>query len=149
MKLLAALVSCIVGLSLFSGCTLTRGSSIVVGAKRKPIDSSMVKIYMRPPAKFEEVGLVTADGRNAFASDQNLMDNAIQRLKKEAGKLGANGVILSGAGDQYVGSVGSSFGTANAYQNGNGVTAYGTGVSASSAVFAKKVSGMAIFVIHE
>jgi hypothetical protein len=69
--------------------------------------------------------------------------NAVmERLKNEAAKLGANGILLSGVGDQASGSVGSGFGTAT----GSGHTAFGVGFGSSATVFQKKGDGMAIYV---
>jgi len=114
-------------------------SSIVVGTTRAPIDPSQVRIYVDPPERFEKVALLDAGSRNSWAlSDQGKTNKVVQRLKAEAASLGANGVLLSGVGDQQVGSVGSG----QAWGYGN--TAYGFGVQ--SGVFQKKGQGLAIFV---
>ena len=63
----------------------------------------------------------------------------IDRLKKEAASLGANGIVLRDVADQSTGSVGTDLGTAT----GNH-TAMGTGVSAN--VFVKSGSAVAIYV---
>src|SRR5262245_6684709 len=68
------------------GCTLTRGSSVVVGTSRPAIDPSKVKLYLELPKKYEKVALLSADSRNDFASQQNLTNAAIDRLRKEAAK---------------------------------------------------------------
>ena len=66
----------------------------------------------------------------------------IDRLKAEAAKLGANGILLSGVGDQASGSVGSGFGTATA----TGHSAFGVGFGSSATIFQKKGDGLAIYV---
>ena len=38
-------------------------------------------------------------------SQQGKTNKAIERLKEEAAELGANGILLTGAGDQYGGTV--------------------------------------------
>lgn len=73
------------------------------------------------------------------------MNKAIQRLKEQAAKLGANGILLRGAGDQYGGTVSS--GSATAIANGNSATAFGTGVSAP--IIHKSAAGIAIYVSAE
>lgn len=159
-SLIAALVLVIV-----PGCNVTSGSRIVVGASRPPITPESVKIYIRPPAQFEEIAIVNASSKNAFASDQSLTDSALLRMKKDAAKLGANGVLLSGVGSQQIGSIGNSFGnsTANSnasatgYRNGNTASVYGTGTTTvygsgttiNTPLFAKVTGGMAIYVIRE
>jgi hypothetical protein len=148
-----------------SGCNITSGSRIVVGNRRPSIDPESVKIYIHPPAKYEEIAIVSASSKNAFASDQSLTDSTLLRMKKDAAKLGANGILLSGIGNQQIGSLGNSFGNASAYSNGNatayrnGNTAsvYGTGqtnmfansTTINTPLFAKVSNGMAIYVIKE
>ena len=58
------------------------------------------------PERYERIALVSADSRNDFASQQNLSDAAIRRLKEEAAKVGANGVLLNGIGNYQVGASG-------------------------------------------
>lgn len=120
-------------------CTLTRGSSVQVGTSRAPIDASRVKLYTTLPAKYEQVALLSADARNDFASQQNLTDNAIERLKKEAAKLGANGILLEGIGNYQIGS--------------NGVVIANPGspvlLGTTTTRTGKEAKGVAIFVIEE
>jgi hypothetical protein len=148
-----------------SACNVTSGSRIVVGNTRPAIAPESVKIYLRPPAKYEEIAIVNATSKNAFASDQSLTDSALFRMKKDAAKLGANGILLSGVGTQQIGSIGQSFGSAtaystasaNAYRYGNTVSAYGTGTTnvygssttINTPLFQKVSSGMAIYVSRE
>jgi hypothetical protein len=140
---LTALVLC--------GCASHPTSTyVLVGTQRPAIDPAQVKLYIRPPAKYEEVALVSADSKHAGARGaQAKMDAAVQRLKVEAAKLGANGIILSGVGDRYAGSVGYGFGSATAYGTGSSVTAYGAGSTVSAPVYIKTASGTAIFVTQE
>jgi len=91
---------------LLSGCTLTRGSSVLLGTSRPPINPSQVKLYTELPANYEKVALLSADSRNDFASQQNLTNAAIERLKEEAARLGANGILLDGIGNYEVGASG-------------------------------------------
>lgn len=66
----------------------------------------------------------------------------ITRLKEEAAKLGANGILLNGVSDQAAGSVSTGFGSATA----SGNTATGFGFGGSGTVFVKSGSGLAIYV---
>jgi hypothetical protein len=89
-------------------------SSVLVGKKRAPIDVSQVKVYLTPPAKFEEIALLDASSKASFSiTDQGKMDTVIQRLKEEAAKLGANGILMRSTGDQVGGVVGSANSTGN------------------------------------
>lgn len=149
MKSVPQLIAAMVVACLFCSCNISRSSHVVIGTRHPPLDPSQVKLYLHPPAKYEEIALVSADSRNAFASAQSLMDSAIERLKSDAAKLGANGILLSSAGDQYGGTVGVETANATAYRNGNGAVAFGTGTSVSAPIVNKAASGMAIYVTQE
>lgn len=135
------LVTSLLGLAAVAmcSCTLTRGSSVVVGQKHVPVDPTSVKLYLQPPKKYEQIALLSADARNAFASQQNLTDNTIERLKKEAAKLGANGILLSEVGSVQQGSTGVAIVNA-----GSPVV-----VGSSNSVMGKEGQGMAIYVTEE
>jgi hypothetical protein len=127
---------------LTSGCTLTRGSSVLVGSKRPPIDAASVKLYLQAPKRYEQVAILSADARNAFASEQNLTNNTIERLKREAASIGANGILLQGVESKQVGSTGIA--TVNtAYPNMPVV------IGSSNVVLGKEGKGIAIYVIEE
>jgi hypothetical protein len=127
-----------------AGCAAE--SYVLVGTARPPISPDQVKIYLHPPAKYDEIAIVDASSKNSGAfTDQQKINKAIARLKEEAASLGANGVLLEGTGDQQTGTVGTGFGTATA----TGSSAYGTGLGVSSGVFHKVAKGMAIYVPAE
>lgn len=123
-------------------CTLTRGSSVVVGTKRPAISPAAVKLYTVLPAKYEQIAIISADARNDFASQQNLSDNAIQRLKAEAAKVGANGILLNGIGNYQVGSSGVVIAQPNMM---GGIT----GTAVTNTRSGKEATGVAIYVIEE
>jgi len=121
-------------------------SHVIVGKTRAPISPDQVRLYFEPPARFEEVAVLDASSKNSWAvTDQGKTNKAIQRLKEEAAKLGANGVLLRGVGDQYGGSVATSTATAVGY--GNTATGFGTGVAVP--VMHKAASGVAIYVMED
>lgn len=117
---------------------------MLVGTARPPISPEQVKIYLHPPAQYEEIAIVDASSRGGAPSftDQQKMNKTLARLKEQAAELGANGILLEGVGDREAGAVGTSFGTANA----NGNHAYGTGFGFSGTAFEKTGKGLAIYV---
>lgn len=126
---------------LLSGCATS--SHVIVGRTRPPISPELVQIYTTAPENSEEIALLDASSKNSWSfTSQGKMDKAIERLKREAAKLGANGVLLRSTGDQYGGAVSSGSATATAY--GNTATAWGSGIS--TPVFHKAAAGIAIFV---
>jgi hypothetical protein len=136
--------SAIVAALAFAALTGCVSSHVIVGKVRPPISSDQVQIYLHPPAgKYEEVALLDSNSRQSFSfTAQGKTNVVIQRLKEEAAKLGANGILLNGVSDQATGTVGTGFGTATGY----GHTATGVGFGASGTVFVKSGSGLAIYV---
>lgn len=110
-----------------AGCA--SGSAIVTGATRTPVAPEQVKVYLETPADFEVIGLVSASS-DAGWTEQGSVDYAVEELKRQAGKLGANGVLLISSGDKTTTVVGG----------------YGTGYFYAIPVTAKTVQAKAIFV---
>jgi len=76
------------------------GSHIIVGNARPPTKASDVKIYSTPPANYEEIAIVEGSSKGTFATtNQQKTNQALEFIKEEAAKVGANGVLLSGYGD--------------------------------------------------
>jgi hypothetical protein len=119
-------------------------SHVLMGQARPPISPALVQVYFHPPAtKYEEIAMLDTSSKGGFGfTAQGKTDIVINRLKEEAAKLGANGVLIQGVGDQPGGSVSTGFGQANAY--GNHATAGGIGFSGN--VTHKVGSGIAIYV---
>ena len=118
-------------------------SHIVVGTVRPAISPSEVKIYLQPPPSFEEVAILNASADSVFGTGgQGSADKVIQRLREQAAKLGANGIILEGMFDQQTGSLGGGSGSASS----SGNSAVGVGVGGSLGIFKKTGHGRAIFV---
>lgn len=105
------------------------GSYIVTGDVREPTDVGSVRLYIEPPEKYEIIGIVKASSDSGW-TEQGSQDYAVKELKKQAAKLGANGVILTTSGEGVSSVIGSS---------GNG------GFNAIPVV-AQQVSGKAIYV---
>lgn len=105
------------------------GSALVTGNARAPVAPQQVKIYLEPPAAFEVIGLVNASS-DAGWTEQGSLDYAIEELKNQAAKLGANGVLLVSSGDRTTTIVGGQ----------------GTDYLYAVPVTAKTLQGRAIFV---
>jgi hypothetical protein len=58
-------------------------SHVLVGARRPAISPGEVHLYLRPPAKYDEVALLSSSSRASFAlTAQGRSDAVIERLKK-------------------------------------------------------------------
>jgi hypothetical protein len=136
-KLLAAAVA-------LAGCAPS--THVLVGQARPPITPDQVKIYSHPPATaFEEIAILDASSKSAFGTGgQKSIDKVIERLKNEAAKLGANGVILEGFSDAETGSIGTGVGS-DSYGNHSAV---GVGLGGSLGIYKKTGHGEAIYVSH-
>jgi hypothetical protein len=146
MRLLHRLTAISVSAAMVALVAACASSAIVVGKVRPAIPPDQVKIYLRPPKKYEEIAALESSSRASFSiTSQGKMDVVVQRLKEEAAKLGANGVLLQGTGSEYSGSVSTGVGSATV----SGGTAYGTGFGATVGVFHKAGQGIAIFVEEE
>lgn len=132
-RILAFSVIC--SLLAVGGCA---SSHVMVGRARAATTPDQVKLYVRPPTKYQEIAILESSSKNSFAvSDQGKTNKAIERLKEEAAKLGANGVLLQGTGDLYGGTVNTGSVAGSTY----------SGVGAP--VMHKAASGVAIFVEQE
>jgi hypothetical protein len=118
-------------------------SHVLIGTARPPISPQSVRLYYRPPPQYEEIATIEAgsQGSMALTSQQN-MDKAIARLKAEAAKLGANGVLLQGVQDTQGGSIGVGGGSTS-YGPGSAV---GVGAGGAFALTNKLARGLAIYV---
>lgn len=124
------------------GCIITDGSSVVVGDIRPQTNASEIKLYTNLPAKYEEIAIISSESAHDFVSKQALVDAAIKRLKEEAAKVGANGILLDGVGNYYIGSSGVV-----TIPNANSNVAIGG--ASMNARTGKEAKGMAIYVIQE
>jgi len=97
---------------LFSCAT---GSVIITGTRRPAIDPSEVRILLNPPSEYETIGIVEASSDVEF-SRQSAQDRVMEELKKQAAKIGANGVLLINTGERTSGGafVGGVFVTGQA-----------------------------------
>jgi hypothetical protein len=131
----------VIGALCLSACVT---SHVIVGKVRPPISPDQVQLYLHPPsAKYEEVALLESSSKHSFSFTAQGKTNAvISRMKEDAAKLGANGILLEGVGDKATGSVGTGFGGAT----GAGNSTLGVGFGTSGTVFVKSGTGVAIYV---
>jgi hypothetical protein len=130
---------------LLAACAAPPATHVLTGTARPPISPDEVRIYSQPPPVFEEVAMLTASSDSRLGSSaggQAAIDLAIDRLKTEAAKLGANGVILQGISDRQTGSIGTGVGN----ESYSSHSAVGVGVGGSFGIYKKSAQGRAIYV---
>ena len=113
--------------SLVTACA--SGSYILTGQQRQPIQPTGVKLYTSPPSNYEVIAIVNASS-DAGWTEQGSQDYAVEELKNQAAKLGANGVLLITTGEISSAAIGS----------------YGNGKFFAIPVTAKTISGKAIYI---
>jgi hypothetical protein len=125
-----------------SGCASSQVA--VVGRVRPAISPERVQIYLQPPeSKYEEIANLSASSRGSLSMTAAAkIDKVIERLKDAAAKLGANGILLHGVGDQAGGSVGAGIST----ETNSPHSPYGLGFGASAFFFQKSGDGVALYV---
>jgi len=134
--LLAALTAC-------AAAACATSSHVLIGTARPPISPESVRVYYRPPPKYEEIATVSSSSQGSLAlTSQQNMDKAIERMKAEAAKVGANGILLQSVQDTQGGSLGAGVGNTS-YGPGSAV---GVGVGGSFALTNKVAQGLAIYV---
>jgi hypothetical protein len=79
-------------LALFAtGCAT--GTRVLIGTARPVVNADCVKVLAWIPEKSETIGIVSA---STTAFKQNGMDACVKKIKKEAGEIGANAVVITG-----------------------------------------------------
>lgn len=72
------------------------GSALIIGQPRAVIeDYSTIRILTRMPDGAEEIAIVKASSDMGM-TQQGSLDYAVEELKKQAAKVGANAVVLTG-----------------------------------------------------
>lgn len=118
-------------------------SALVTGRVRPPIDPALVRVYYTPPVGFEEIArLDTASGPFTYG-EQNKMNSVLAKMRKEAAKLGANGVLLVGTDDGYGGG---GVNVGGGYGRGGGRSFSSVGVGVDISPRQKYAHGLAIHV---
>jgi len=131
----------LLALPLLAACAT---SAMVTGRVRPPIDPAQVRIYQTPPpGGFEQIAQLETQSGAFTYGEQNKLNSVLANLRKQAAKLGANGVLLVGTENGYGGggtSVGVSGGSFGSHSYG------GVGVGVDITPKKKYAHGIAIYV---
>ncbi|MEY4761356.1 MAG: hypothetical protein RLZZ200_1212, partial [Pseudomonadota bacterium] len=110
---------------------------------RPPIPVEQVRVYLEPPRYYDRIAILDASSERSFQfGDQAKVDAALERLKQEAAKLGANGVLFQGTGDKP----GMVIGTGGSSVSMGGNSSVGIGLGMSRQLMHKVAHGEAIYV---
>lgn len=91
MKKIFSVIIMVFALLCVIGCA--SGNALVTGTQRPATNPESVVIYTEAPEKYEVIGIVNASS-DATGSAQTDLNYTVAELKKQAAKIGANGIIL-------------------------------------------------------
>jgi len=136
----------LVAASLVLLLTACASSHVLTGRPRPPINPAQVRVYTAPPTvRYEEIALLETSSGAFTYGEQNKMDSVIGKLRVEAARLGANGVLLQGTENGYGGG-GVSIGGGGGRIGGRGFSSAGVGVDISPRQ--KYARGVAVYVAN-
>ena len=116
----------------------------LVGTARDPISADRVQLYTEAPLRpYERIAVVSASSKRSWSfTFEGKAEVVVRRLKEEAGKLGANGVLLEGISDESGAAIGADAGTG--YEGPRGTI--DVGVGASTLMLQRYGRGIAIYL---
>lgn len=121
-------------------------SHVLTGRPRPPIDPAQVRVYFAPPPNgYEEIAILESASGAFTYGEQNKMNSVIGKLRTEAAKLGANGVLFQGTDDGYGGG-GVSVGAGGGRFGGRSFSGGSVGVDISPKQ--KYARGIAVYVAN-
>jgi hypothetical protein len=133
---------------LLAGCASS--SSRLIAPARPAINPAEVQIYHAPPRHYQEIAVLDATSwARLFHGTAQGEAEAIQRLKEEAAKVGANGVLLTLVGDRSSGALGVGVGDGDASFYGHNGTAVSGSASGAAPIVQNGAAGIAIYVFGE
>lgn len=125
-------------------CSYVSASTFMVGEPRPPTDPDRVKVYMEPPRKFDRIAIIRKGSSGSWAfTDQSQVDEAIAKIKVEAAKVGANGILLQVIETNSGGGIGIGIG---GFGFPGRHIAVGGGTSFYAPILHKTVQAEAIYV---
>lgn len=123
------------------GCSST--TRVMLGPTYPPLAPEQVRIYYQPPPRYREIALLETDSGALTYGEQNKMNAVLVKLRVEAARLGANGVLFQGTQNGYGGG-GVGVGIGGGHFGGHG--GFGGSVGVDLSPSQKHARGMAIFV---
>lgn len=135
-------------LPLAAACALAAcatGGPLVTGTPRAPIDPAQVRFYYDAPPGAEQIAIIDASSGAFTYGNANKTNAVMQKLREQAAKLGANGVVYRGA-VSAPGNSGVGIGVGGGRFGGSSYSSAGVGVNISPSQ--KHAEGAAIYVAN-
>jgi hypothetical protein len=137
----AGLAACACACAAVAACV---SSHQLTGTPRAPLSADRVQLYTEVPLRpYERIAEVSASSKHSWSfTSEGKAEVVVRRLKEEAGKLGANGVLLEGISDAPGAAIGAGVGTG--YEGPRGTI--DVGVGASTLMLQRYGRGTAIYL---
>jgi hypothetical protein len=127
MKKIVPGVSISLGLLLLCSCGSTH--TVMVGQARAATTPDAVRVYYTPPRHYQRIAIINSSSGPTWAfTTRGQLDDAIAKLKEEAAKVGANGILLEATGTTSSGNLGigiGGFGVGGDHHSGYAVSGEG------------------------
>jgi hypothetical protein len=115
---------------------------VMTGPARTPVPPEQVLVLSQPPPQFVDVAIIHASGKSLNPGSQAAFDKVVQRLRQQAGALGANAIILEGFSDRQSASIGTGVGSTSYGAH----SAVGVGVGGGFGIYSKTGQAHAVFI---
>jgi hypothetical protein len=129
---------------LLAGCA---SSYELIGTARPPIAPAEVQLYLEPPKReYQQIAIIKTSSKHSLSfSSQGKAEVVVKRLKAQAAKLGANGVLLKQITDEPDETAAAGVGTSHEGPRGT----IDVGVSASALLMKRYGHAIAIYLPAE
>jgi hypothetical protein len=93
----------VISIVFIAACVSVNATKLGTGNYRRPVAAAEVAVYRtadQVPGKYEEIALLNAKGDSAWSSESGMF----KQMKKKAGQMGANGIILDAVSEPSAGA---------------------------------------------
>jgi len=97
------LIILIVSLAFVTACVSVNATKLGTGNYRRPVPADQVAVYRtadQVPGRYEEIALLNAKGDSTWSSESGMFN----QMKKKAGQMGANAIILDAVSEPSAGA---------------------------------------------
>jgi hypothetical protein len=98
-----SLIFLIISFLFIAACVSVNATKLGTGMNRQPVPAEEVAVYRtadQVPGKYEEIALLNAKGDSTWSSESGMF----KQMKKKAGLMGANAIILDAVSEPSAGA---------------------------------------------
>jgi hypothetical protein len=128
-------------------CSCGSTHTIMVSQPRPATFADQIRIYYTAPRHFERIAIInSSSGPSWMFTTQGQADEAIAKLKGEAARLGANGILIESTGTSSSGNLGIGIGGFGASGDHHSAVAVSGETGAGGAILHRTAQATAIWV---